>query len=150
MPECAFHRGVETDVRCPECGRYICPKDMVDTPVGYKCRECGLSRKPKLGGVKPRQLTLGIVSAAGAAVVLCLVYLFLPFQSLWLSLLGGVGVAEATRRGAGGHRGGQFAVIAAVATFAAGGVAMLFGSGGILSLVLAPIAAAFYLSSGRW
>ncbi|MGV8083753.1 MAG: hypothetical protein AB2L09_09015 [Coriobacteriia bacterium] len=150
MPECAFHRGVETDVRCPECGRYICPKDMVDTPVGYKCRECGLSRKPKLGGVKPRQLALGALSALGAGVVLCLIYLFLPFQSFWISLLGGVGIAEATRRGAGGHRSWQFAVVAAVAAFAAGGVAALLGAASILGLILAPIAAAVYLSSGRW
>ena len=40
MPECAFHPGVETEVRCAECERPICPKDMVPTPVGYKCKIC--------------------------------------------------------------------------------------------------------------
>ena len=43
---------------CTECGRYICPKDMVETPVGYKCRECarpaaGQLRTSKYSGVVP-------------------------------------------------------------------------------------------------
>jgi hypothetical protein len=149
MPECAFHKGVQTNLSCVECGRYICPKDMVDTPVGYKCRECGLTRRPTLGGIKPQQYALGAAAGLGAGVALALVLLFVPFFTFWLSILGGIGVAEATRRGSGGHRTWEFAVIAALGALLGVGLAGLFGSLNLISLVLSPAVAAFYLMSNR-
>jgi hypothetical protein len=149
MPECAFHKGVQTNVSCVECGRYICPKDMVDTPVGYKCRECGLTRRPTLGGIKPRQYALGAAAGLGAGVALAAVLIFVPFFTFWMSILGGIGVAEATRRGAGGHRTWQFAVIAAVGSVIGVSVAGLFGSLNPISLVLSPLVAVVYLMSNR-
>jgi hypothetical protein len=150
MPECAFHKGVETGVSCVECGRYICPKDMVDTPVGYKCRECGRSRRPTLGGIKPRQYLTAAAAGLGAGAALGLVLAFVPFMSFWLSIIGGIGVAEATRRGAGGHRTWEFAVIAAVATVLGVAAAGLFGRLNLIALVLSPIAAAVYIKSNRF
>jgi len=149
MPECAFHKGVETGVSCVECGRYICPKDMVDTPVGYKCRECGRSRKPTLGGVKPRQYLTGAAAGLGAGAVLGAVLTFVPFMSFWMSIIGGIGVAEATRRGAGGHRTWEFAIIAALGAALGVGVAGLFGFTNPVALVLSPLAAAVYMLSNR-
>lgn len=150
MPECSFHPGVQTGVSCVECGRYICAKDMIDSPVGYKCRECGRSRRPTLGGVKPRQYLLGAAAGFGSAAALGLVLVFVPFMSFWLSIIGGIGVAEATRRGAGGHRTWEFAVIAAVATAAGVGAAALFGHLNLLALALSPVAAAIYIVSNRF
>jgi hypothetical protein len=149
MPECAFHKGVETNVSCPDCGRYICPKDMVDTPVGYKCRECGLMR-PKRGGVKPKQIALGAAAALGAGVLLALVLIFVPFFSFWLSILGGIGVGEATRRGAGGHRTWHFVVLAALGALLGATIAFFLGVPNVIALVLAPIAAGAYVSSARY
>lgn len=37
---CAAHPDVETNLRCGKCGTPICPKCMVTTPVGARCREC--------------------------------------------------------------------------------------------------------------
>lgn len=37
---CAVHTTVETSLRCNKCGRYMCSKCAVRTPVGYRCREC--------------------------------------------------------------------------------------------------------------
>jgi hypothetical protein len=37
---CAVHPQVETGLRCNKCGRYICIKCAVRTPVGFKCRNC--------------------------------------------------------------------------------------------------------------
>jgi hypothetical protein len=149
MPECSYHKGVETGVSCTDCGRYICPKDWVDTPVGYKCRDCGLTKRPTLGGVKPRQYALGAAAGLGAGVALAFVLLFVPFFTFWLSILGGIGVAEATRRGSGGHRTWEFAVIAALGALLGVGLAGLFGSLNLISLVLSPAVAAFYLMSNR-
>jgi hypothetical protein len=37
---CYYHPNVETELRCNKCGKYICPKDAVRTPVGYRCKSC--------------------------------------------------------------------------------------------------------------
>lgn len=111
MPECAWHPGTETGVSCPDCGRYMCPKDMVDTPVGYKCRECGLARVTR-GGVKPRQLVTAAAFGLLAALVLPPLARLVPFFFVGALLYGGL-VGEAVKRGAGGHRTTEFAAIAA-------------------------------------
>jgi hypothetical protein len=150
MPDCAFHKGVETNVRCPECGRYICPKEWVDTPVGYKCPEHGRVGKPRLGGVKPKQYLTAAAAGLGAGAALGLVLTLVPFMSFWLSIIGGIGVAEATRRGAGGHRSWEFAAIAATATLIGVAAAAVFGHLNLIALVLSPIAAAVYIRSDRF
>jgi membrane associated rhomboid family serine protease len=42
MPEvpCAFHPDRLTAVSCSNCGRPICPEDMIPAPVGYQCPVC--------------------------------------------------------------------------------------------------------------
>jgi hypothetical protein len=37
---CANHPQTETQLRCNKCGKPICTKCAVRTPVGYRCREC--------------------------------------------------------------------------------------------------------------
>jgi len=37
---CAVHPAIETTLRCNKCGRYMCTKCVVRTPVGYRCRQC--------------------------------------------------------------------------------------------------------------
>jgi hypothetical protein len=37
---CANHPNVETLLRCNKCGKPICMKCAVQTPVGYRCKEC--------------------------------------------------------------------------------------------------------------
>ena len=111
MPQCAWHPGTETGVSCPDCGRYMCPKDMVDTPVGYKCRECGLTRVTR-GGVKPRQLLTASAFGLVAALVLPPLVGLVHFAFIGALLYGGL-VGEAVKRGVGGHRTTEFAAIAA-------------------------------------
>lgn len=37
---CTVHPNVETSLRCNKCGRPMCTKCAVRTPVGYRCKEC--------------------------------------------------------------------------------------------------------------
>ena len=37
---CTVHPDRETSLRCNKCGRYMCVQCAVQTPVGYRCREC--------------------------------------------------------------------------------------------------------------
>jgi hypothetical protein len=45
--KCATHPDVETNLTCGKCGTPICPRCLVQTPVGARCRKCaGLRRLP--------------------------------------------------------------------------------------------------------
>ncbi|MBN1564413.1 MAG: hypothetical protein JXA10_11280 [Anaerolineae bacterium] len=37
---CTVHPTVETMLRCNRCGRPMCAKCAIRTPVGYRCKEC--------------------------------------------------------------------------------------------------------------
>ena len=43
--ECANHPGVLTYLRCNKCGKPICTKCAIHTPVGYRCKECILQQQ---------------------------------------------------------------------------------------------------------
>jgi len=38
--QCATHPDVETELGCGRCGKAICPRCLVYTPVGTRCRDC--------------------------------------------------------------------------------------------------------------
>lgn len=150
MARCDFHPDVETNVRCVNCDRYICPRDMVSTEVGYKCRECAAPPKRQLGGVKPLQYALATGASLGAGVIggiatgqLLRYVHFFP----WLFMLVfGALVAEATRRGSGGHRTPQVAAIAVVGA----AIGALIGGLGLFGMLLAGIAAAVMVLTNRF
>jgi hypothetical protein len=123
----------------------MCPKDMVDSPVGYKCKECGRARITR-GGVKPEQLvraaTYGLIVALLSAVVIELV----PFLYLGTIVYGGL-VGEAARRGSGGHRTWQFAAIAAACALVGVVVVGAFVRLNPIALLAGPIVSAFYVTS---
>ena len=44
---CATHPDVGTNLRCGKCGKPICPRCLVQTPVGARCPDCaGLKKLP--------------------------------------------------------------------------------------------------------
>ena len=142
MAECAFHPGVETEVRCAECLRPICPRDMVETPVGYKCPICSKPKRSEYFYVKPKQLVggaaLGLLVGVGGGFLLGAFHLtFFIVSFLWGSLVG-----EAVRRGAGGHRGPIMATVAAVAVV----LGALIGGMSLFGTILGVIGAVTTLS----
>ncbi len=44
---CRVHPTVATNLRCNRCGRPMCTRCAVKTPVGYRCRECVRSQQDK-------------------------------------------------------------------------------------------------------
>src|SRR5262245_41825997 len=45
--QCARHPEVETALRCSRCDTPICPRCLIQTPVGARCRDCArLARSP--------------------------------------------------------------------------------------------------------
>lgn len=64
MPTCSRHPKVETSLRCSRCESYICPDCAVLTPVGYRCRKCGLETSAT-HSLSPLQLAMGLATGAG-------------------------------------------------------------------------------------
>lgn len=145
MPECSFHPGVETGVRCVSCGRPICPKDFVETPVGYKCPDCARQLPSVRRGARPAQVGKAALAAAAVGCGGAFVLAFLGVYDLIVAILLGVLTGEAARRASGGHRSGQIAAVAAVSV--ASGT--FFAGFDLLSTGLAVAAAILYVRSNR-
>lgn len=47
MLYCTVHPTVATSLRCNRCGRPMCTRCAVKTPVGYRCRECVRAQQDK-------------------------------------------------------------------------------------------------------
>jgi hypothetical protein len=137
MPDCSFHPGVETGVRCTECGRYICPKDMVDTPVGYKCPICAKPAASQYRVVKPGQLLRAILAGGAVGIAGGLVLAVVRLLGIFGGLLWGVATAEAARRASGGHREWAVGIVAVVAIVFAGFAFRL----NILTIIVAVVVA---------
>jgi len=120
---CARHPGVETLLRCGRCETPICPRCMVATPVGMRCRECAQVRRPPMYDVTGRYLWRALAAALGLVVAGGFVFnLVLSFagRSILLAailyLLAGTVIAEALSAAANRKRGPRLQVIAAVTT----------------------------------
>lgn len=137
---CTVHPDRETTLRCNKCGRPMCTKCAVQTPVGYRCRECVRGIQDNYyTATQPDYIIIFAACAAltaVAAAIIAAINLGLLF-ALILGLPIGGGIGEAALRVTSRRRGRQSANIA-VAGAVIGGII----GGGVQTLVaLAPILA---------
>ena len=71
---CATHPKVETNLRCGKCGKPICPKCLVQTPVGAKCPQCAKLSKLPTYRVSTKYYLRAITTALGMAIVCGIVW----------------------------------------------------------------------------
>jgi len=91
--QCATHPNVETELACGKCGKPICPRCLVYTPVGTRCRECANLRKLPQYNISPGHLLRAVGAALVAGALLGAIWAFLLGFSVGLfSLLAGLGV----------------------------------------------------------
>ena len=138
--KCATHPNVETNLSCGKCGKPICPKCMVQTPVGARCPDCArvyklptfrISRQHYL-----RAAGTGFGLAGVGGVVWGTVATFFPFFYLNL-LLGpaiGYAIGEVIGLSVNRKRGTGLAIIAGVSV----GIAYLIS-------ILVPWGSGFHL-----
>lgn len=97
MPDasyCAEHPETQTGLRCGRCNKPICPRCMVETPVGYRCRQCGEGPRlptydiPASFLVRAAAAALAIGIGGGVALVLARV---LVHDLLYVAAMGGYG-----------------------------------------------------------
>ena len=102
---CPRHPSISTRLRCSKCGTPICPRCMVETPVGFRCPPCaGLSGLSWSDVPTPLLLR---ATLAGLAVALVVGWLWsrIPDWQFYLALVLGFGVAEAMAWAARAQRG---------------------------------------------
>ncbi len=95
--QCARDPEVQTALRCSRCDTPICPKCMIQTPVGARCRDCArIVRSPVY-----TLSNTDTAKAAGAAIVGGVVmgliwgFVLLPFSFGFLSIFVGAGLGWA-------------------------------------------------------
>ncbi len=144
---CAAHHDVETNLRCGKCGKPICPKCMVQTPVGARCPECARLYKLPTYHVSTRYYLRATGAGLGLALVAGVAWgtleALLPFFFLNLFLGAGVGYAigEVVSLSVNRKRGTGLAIVAGLAVAASYLVSIslpwVFGFGLFDLLVLA-------------
>lgn len=156
LHRCATHPEVETGLACGRCGKYICPRCMIQTPVGGRCHDCARVTKLPTYDVRPtyyiRAATVGGITAIVSGIVWgVLLSLHIPFLP-WLSAIGtGYVVGEAISAAVNRKRGTGLAVVAGASMTLAALVSGLLGSvfvlGNIFGLITLGIA--FYVAINR-
>jgi hypothetical protein len=96
---CVNHPNVETMLRCNRCGRPVCTRCVVQTPVGYRCKQCvGQQQAAFYTGGAFDYVLGGIIGLTLGGVASYLVTLAgLWFIALILGPTIGIGIAEAVR-----------------------------------------------------
>ena len=102
---CYRHPSSETYIRCNRCDQPICTKCAVQTPVGFKCRQCGLVKSATISSFSAQQLLLGLGASIGGGALIGFIGGQMGFFSILVGFFGGGIVAEAFVRVVGMKRG---------------------------------------------
>jgi hypothetical protein len=164
---CARHPDVETYLRCGRCETPICPRCLVQTPVGARCRDCAnITRLPTFD-VTPVFFARGFAAAMAAGLVVGGIWGGLKgplgFGFIFAALLGlaaGWAVSEAVSLATNRKRGlalqicaiGGVGLAFLVQDFVAGDTAAFAGGfarqGDLILLIVGAIFAAVRLKAG--
>lgn len=111
---CAYHPNRETTLRCNRCNKPICSQCAVQTPVGYRCKECIRGQQRIYETARKYDfLIAGVVAALGAGVSVGL----LRFLGIWGFLLApvvGGGLARLVQWTVGRRRSRNLPLVTAI------------------------------------
>jgi hypothetical protein len=119
--KCAYHPDVETNLRCGKCDKPICPKCMVQTPVGARCPDCAKLYKLPTYRVSTRYYLMAAGVALGMAIVCGAAWGAIEWlvPSFYISLLlapgAGYAIGEVVSRSVNRKRGTGLAVVGSMA-----------------------------------
>lgn len=145
---CTFHPNTPTLLRCNKCDRPICPKCAVQTPVGFRCKECVRSQQAVYFNIEnkdyPIAFGVSFLVAMIATPIIGVITGFVPlFLGLFVAIMGGSaagGVLSQIIRRAVNKRRGRY-----LAWFMLGGVILGILAGGFLGLQLLGVFSLFNL-----
>ena len=85
---CEVHPDRETALRCNKCGRLMCVECAVQTPVGYRCRQCVRQHEDKFYKATSNDDVKVFAVCAGIMVVAGAIFSAIPL-GLFLALIAG-------------------------------------------------------------
>ncbi len=96
---CANHPNVETMLRCNRCGKPICTRCAVQTPVGYRCKQCVGQQQSIFysGGAADYVIGGAVALVLGGIAGVIMGLLGYWFFALILGAPAGIGIAEVVR-----------------------------------------------------
>jgi len=119
--KCATHPEVETSLRCGKCGKPICPKCLVQTPVGARCRDCARLHRLPTYRVTTKYYLKATGTALGMAIVCGIVWGLIGWTArfFYLNLLlapgAGYAIGEVTSLSVNRKRGTGLAIVGSLA-----------------------------------
>ena len=130
---CPRHSDTETNLRCGKCEELICPRCMVQTPVGARCPECARVRRlPTFEVSRPllaRAIAVGLVlGLVGGLFVGYLTWLLGGFLGLFAVVGLGYVIGELLSLAVNQKRGRALKYVAAGAVIVALSVMSVFTS----------------------
>ena len=153
--KCATHPEVETNLRCGKCGKLICPKCLVQTPVGARCPDCAKLHKLPTYRISTKYYLIAIGTGLGMAIacgaIWGLIESLVHFLYLSLLLAPGIGYAigEVVSLSVNRKHGTGLAIVGGAAVVISYLVSLLFSilfhwglSFGLFNIILALVALA--------
>jgi hypothetical protein len=119
--KCAYHPSVETNLTCGKCGKPICPREMVQTPVGLRCPDCAnLKKLPtyQVSGayyLRAGGAGLGMALVCGAAWALLATFIHFFLLNIVLGAAVGFAIGEVMSLAVNRKRGTGLAVTGGIA-----------------------------------
>lgn len=138
--ECPRDPGVQTALRCSRCENPICPRCLIQSPVGARCRDCARIVRSPIYTLDGTAMARAAVASLVGGVVMGLIWglVLLPFTFGFLSIFLGAGLGYAFTRAlefATGRKRGPVVV-----SFAIAGIAVAWG----MTLLFIPLQVALY------
>ena len=91
---CARHPDTETNLACGKCGQPICPKCLVQTPVGARCPDCAAVKRLPVYRVPASYYARACAAGPAVAAALGAVWPFIPLGGFFSLVIGaGIGYA---------------------------------------------------------
>ncbi len=101
---CANHPDRETLLRCNRCDKPICVECAVQTPTGYRCKDCVRMQQKKFDTARPLDYLFAFLIAGILSFIGSLLVGFVGFFSLLLAPGVGWVIAEVVRKATGRRR----------------------------------------------
>lgn len=113
--KCKLHPDIETNLRCGKCDQLICPKCLVQTPVGARCPQCANVKRLPVFDVSFVYYLRAIAAGLIAATIIGIMWPSIPFGGfLWFFVAMGIGyaISEVISRAVNHKRGLGLQIIA--------------------------------------
>ncbi|MEX2161861.1 MAG: B-box zinc finger protein [Anaerolineales bacterium] len=117
---CANHPDRETNLRCNNCGKFICTKCAIRTPTGYRCPECVRGQQKTFETAQAGDHVIAFVVATLLSAVGAFLASRIGFFTILIAPAAGGVIAEAVRAATGKRRSPRLFQLTAAGVIAGG------------------------------